>query len=300
MLIYEMQDAFNSPDYIYEIKFDGIRCIAYLDDTTTDLRNRRNNAMLPVVPELTDLYKQVSEKCILDGELIVLKSGAPDFFEIQRRLLMTDPFKIKITANRFPASLLVYDILYYKNKDITRLPLIERKKYLEDVVTENNLITVSQYIENEGIKLFELAKQQKLEGIVAKRKDSPYWQGKRSKDWIKCKVLESIDCVICGYVKKEKNMTSIIIGQYDGNKLIYKGHVTLGAGMKHLNQHGYEIIDYSPFGYVPAGNKEAVWIKPQIVCIVEYMPTDKGSMRLPVFKGIIDDKEPRECQIAAE
>ena len=188
MLIYEMQDAFNSPDYIYEIKFDGIRCIAYLDETSTDLRNKRNRPMLQMIPELTDLYKQVSEKCILDGELIVLKSGAPDFFEIQRRLLMTDPFKIKLTANRFPASLLAYDILYYKNKDITRLPLIERKKYLEDVVAENNLITVSRYIENEGIKLFELAKQQKLEGIVAKRKESPYWQGKRSKDWIKCKV----------------------------------------------------------------------------------------------------------------
>ena len=295
-----MQDAFNSPDFIYEIKFDGIRCIAYLDETTTDLRNRKNRPILKVVPELVDLYKHVSEKCILDGELIVLKSGAPDFFEIQRRMLMTDSFKIKLTANRFPASLLVYDILYYKNKDITGLPLIERKKYLEDVVTENNLIAVSRYVENDGVKLFELAKQQKLEGIVAKKKQSPYWQGKRSKDWIKCKVLESIDCVICGYVKKEKNMTSIILGQYDKDKLIYKGHVTLGAGMMHLSRHGYEVINFSPFGYVPKGNKEAVWIRPHLVCIVEYMPTDKGSMRLPVFKGIIDDKEPKECQIAAE
>ena len=177
------------------------------------------------------------------------------------------------------------------------LPLMERKKYLEDVVQENNLISVSRYIENDGIKLFELVKAKSLEGIVAKRKDSLYWQGKKTKDWIKCKVMSTEDCIICGYILKANNMTSLVLGQYDGDALIYRGHVTLGASLRILNQHKYEIIDYSPFGYVPEGNNGAVWLKPELVCIVESMPSEKDSFRQPVFKGIRDDKLAIECKI---
>ena len=296
MLISEMQDPFDSPDYIYEIKWDGIRCVSFISDVT-DMRNKRNKLMIPIFPELENLHKQVKTKCILDHELLVLKNGVPDFYEVQKRSLMTNSFKIQLAADRYPASVIAYDILYYKDKEITMLPLMERKKYLEDVVQENNLISVSRYIENDGIKLFELVKAKSLEGIVAKRKDSLYWQGKKTKDWIKCKVMSTEDCIICGYILKANNMTSLILGQYDGDTLIYRGHVTLGASLRILNQHKYEIINYSPFGYVPEGNNDAVWMKPELVCIVESMPTEKDSFRQPVFKGIRDDKPAIECKI---
>ncbi|GLB26641.1 ATP-dependent DNA ligase [Lacrimispora xylanolytica] len=296
MLISEMQDPFDSPDYIYEIKWDGIRCVSYLSDKA-DMRNKRNKLMTPIFPELENLHKQVKTKCILDHELLVLKNGVPDFYEVQKRSLMTNSFKIQLAADRYPASIIAYDILYYKDREITMLPLMERKKYLEDVVQENNLISVSRYIENDGIKLFELVKAKSLEGIVAKRKDSLYWQGKKTKDWIKCKVMSTEDCIICGYILKANSMTSLVLGQYDDDTLIYRGHVTLGASLRILNQHKYEIIGYSPFGYVPEGNNDAVWLKPELVCIVESMPTEKDSFRQPVFKGIRDDKPAIECKI---
>lgn len=253
--------------------------------------------MIPIFPELANLHKQVKEKCILDHELLVIKNGIPDFYEVQNRALRTNSFKIKLAADRYPASIIAYDILYYKDKDITMLPLMERKKYLTDVVIENQLISVSRYVENDGVKLFELVKEKNLEGIIAKRKDSLYWQGKRTRDWVKCKIMSSDDCVICGYIPKENNMTSLILGQYDEDVLVYKGHVTLGVSLRILNQHKYKVIDYSPFGYIPHGNEEAVWLAPELVCIVESMPTEKETFRQPVFKGIRDDKLAIECKI---
>lgn len=296
MLITEMVDPFDSPDHIYEIKWDGIRCISYLD-TKTDMRNKRNKLMIPIFPELEYLHKQVKTKCILDHELLVLKSGIPDFYEVQKRALMSNPFKIKLASEKFPASIIAYDILYYQDKDITMLPLMERKKYLEDVVVENNMISVSRYVEDKGVMLFNLVKDKGLEGIVAKKKNSLYWQGKRTKDWIKCKVMSTDDCIICGYIPKDNNMTSLVLGKYDDEVLVYKGHVTLGVSLRILNQHKYKVIDYSPFGYVPEGNSEAVWLDPELVCIVESMPTEKDGFRQPVFKGIRDDKTAEECII---
>lgn len=296
MLISEMTDPFDSPDYIYEIKWDGIRCISFLSDVT-EMRNKRNKRMITFFPELAKLHNQVKERCILDHELLVLKNGVPDFYEVQRRAYMSNQFKIKLASDRYPASIIAYDILYYKDKDLTGLPLMERKKYLEDAVTENNLISVSRYVETNGIMLFQLVKEKGLEGIVAKRKDSLYWQGRKTKDWIKCKVMSTDDCVICGYISKKNNMTSLILGQYDDEILVYKGHVTLGVSLRILNQHKYNVIDYSPFGYVPEGNQDAVWMEPELVCIVESMPTEKDSFRQPVFKRIRDDKPAAECKI---
>jgi ATP-dependent DNA ligase len=296
MLISEMMEPFDSEDYIYEIKFDGIRSISYLDKDT-DTRNKRNKLMTPIFPELADLYQQVKDKCILDHELVVLKNGVPDFYEVQKRALMSNPFKIKLAAERYPASIIAYDILYYNNKDITMLPLLERKKYLEDTVIENNLIAISRYVENNGIQLFELVKQQNLEGIVAKKRQSLYWQGKKTKDWIKCKIMATDDCVICGYIPKENNMTSLVLGQYDGNDLVYRGHVTLGVSMRLLQQQGFTAAKESPFEYIPKGNEEATWMEPTLVGIVESMPTEKEAFRQPTFKGFRDDKSPRDCQI---
>lgn len=297
MLIAEMQKPFDSPDWLYEVKFDGVRCIAYLDNSCTDLRNKRDKKLLPHVPELYDIHKQVRNKCILDGELFILKDGITDFYEIQRRVMTSDPFKIKLASDKYPATFVAFDIVYYKNHLVTDFPLIERKKMLADVVVENSCIGISRYIENYGIKMFDVAKEQGLEGIVAKRKESRYYFGKRTKDWIKCKVMATDDCIICGYIQKPNNMTSLVLGQYDNNKLVYKGHVTLGVSLRILKKHNYKIADSSPFEYVPPGNENAVWLEPELVCVVESMPTDKDSFRQPVFKGIRDDKEPEECNI---
>ena len=135
MLIKDMMNPFNLIDWIYELKLDGIRCIAYLNDFETDLRNKRNMNLLPRFPELEMIHKQVKNKCVLDGELIILKDGVPDFYELQRRTLLIDTFKIKLANNKYPASFVAYDIIYYNNEATTDLPLIERKKILQEVFT---------------------------------------------------------------------------------------------------------------------------------------------------------------------
>ncbi|MFQ9923804.1 MAG: DNA ligase [Beduini sp.] len=297
MLIADQSKPFDDPNYFYELKFDGIRCLAYITKDDVDLRNKRNKNITSLFPELLKLNLQVNSRCILDGEIIVMRNGTPDFFEVQKRTLMTNPFKIKLQSSRLPATFVTYDIIYVGDKDLVDLSLEERKVILNQTVKENDRIAISKTVENHGVALFNLTKQQGLEGVVAKRKGSKYFYGKRSKDWIKFKVLEDQDYVVCGYIQKPNNMTSIIIGQYNNKEeLIYKGHVTLGSSLRTLNQYKYTIIDHSPFNLpVPSGNEKAVWLDPTLVCIVEYMPSDKEGLRQPVFKGIRIDKSTKEC-----
>lgn len=297
MLIGVEQPAFDSSEYIYELKLDGERCIAYLDKDNTELRNKRNVKMLPKVPELAEIHKQVNCRCILDGELAIIKDGKPDFFEIQRRSLMGNPLKIKLASQQYPACFTAFDILYYQDHLVTDLPLTERKALLQSVViSENDRFAVSRYIEQQGTAFFELAKQQGLEGIVAKRKDSRYHFDKRTKEWIKCKNLIDEDFVVCGYIEKENNVVSIVLGQYKENALLYKGHVTLGiSGEAFQKIKTVQKLD-TPLFHAPNGNENTIWIEPVLACTVKYMmKTQTGGMRQPVFKGLREDKDPKEC-----
>jgi len=299
MLIGEMQEAFNSPDYIYELKLDGERCVAYLDKEGTELRNKRNIKMLVKVPELSNIHKQVKQRCVLDGELIVIKDGKPDFYEIQRRSLMSNSFKIQLASTRLPASFTAFDILYYKDHLVTDLPLMERKKLLEKVIVENERIAVSRYIEERGIEFYQLAKQNQLEGIVAKRKDSKYYFDKRTKDWIKIKYLLDDDFVVCGYILKSGGVISIVLGQYLDKVLLYKGHVTLGVSTEDFKLiKSLPRINTQPFDELPSGNENAIWIEHSLVCTVKFMMrTSTGSMRQPAFKGLRDDKDVKDCVV---
>ena len=176
---------------------------------------------------------------------------------------------------------------------------MQRKKLLEKTIMENDRIAISRYIEERGIEFYKLAKQNELEGIVAKRRDSKYYLDKRTKDWIKIKNLMDDDFVVCGYIFKQNGVISIILGQYSSSELVYKGHVTLGIStvafqlIKSMSE-----INTQPFNDLPSGNDNAVWIEPSLVCTVKYMmKTANGSLRQPIFKGIRDDKLPKDCVI---
>ena len=225
--------------------------------------------MLSKVPELSDIHKNVNVRCILDGELAVIKDGKPDFFEIQKRSMMSNPIKIDMAAKKYPACFTAFDILYYEDKQVTDLPLFERKELLQKAVkSENSLFAVSRYIEENGTAFYQLAEKQELEGIVAKKKESHYYFDKRTKDWIKIKNLQDDDFVVLDYVPKENNMNSIILGQYSNNNLIYKGHVTLGVGGEPFRKIKDLEKTNCPFSEVPKGNENAVWVKPELVCNV--------------------------------
>ena len=135
MLIGENRPAFDSSDYIFELKLDGIRCLAYLWDKGLVLQNKRNKRLNAIYPELKDIHRQAKVKCLVDGELVTIKDGKPVFFEVQRRSLMSNPVKIGIAAQKLPVSFIAFDILYLKDRQITDLPLEERKKILSENIT---------------------------------------------------------------------------------------------------------------------------------------------------------------------
>lgn len=284
MLIAQMQEPFDNPDWIYELKLDGCRCIAYLEKDKTILRNKRNMELLPRFPELKNIHTAVKDKCILDGELVVMVNGVPEFYELQKRTLMTSPVKISMAAGLLPASFVAYDCLQVNDRVLLDTPLMERKAILQELVRENERIAVSRYIEEKGTELYDLTVQKELEGVVAKRKNSLYYQGKRTKDWIKFKRMADKEFVICGY--EPGQMTSLILGEYQDGVLEYAGTVTMGVRreLTRILQKGK-----CPFAAIPQGKEQVIWCKPEYVGTVEYMPNSMNALRQPVFKGIRDD-----------
>lgn len=296
MLIAQMQEPFSDEDWIYELKLDGCRCLGYFDDGKVWLRNKRNLELLPRFPELEGMGSRVDGKRILDGELVVLKNGAPDFYELQRRTLLTDKFKIQMAASMYPASFVAFDCLYADRKQVMDQPLLSRKEYLGESVKEDARIAVSRFIPADGAGLFRLADERELEGVVAKRNGSLYYPGKRTKDWVKFKRMADEDFVACGYVEKKEKAYSIILGKPDRGGFVYKGHVTLGvtaAAIKNLRRWpGQPYMAYPP----GPGNESTVWVYPEKVCTVEYMPNTKNSLRQAVFKGFREDMLPEDVE----
>jgi len=297
MLIAEERPAFDSPDWIYELKLDGIRCVAYLDKSGATLRNKRNKDVTAIYPELVLIHKQAKKRCILDGEVFVLREGRTNFFEMQRRSLMSNKFRIDLAAAKLPVSFVAFDLLYLDGDQITERPLMERKKLLEKTISESERLAVSRYIEQKGVALYEAAEKQELEGVVAKRKDSKYYFGKRTKDWIKCKALLDEDFVVCGYYQKAENIVSVILGRYAAGNLVYSGHVVMGVSREDYRRMAAEERVGKEKYYASFPDFEgAVWLEPVLVCTVKFMEyTPGGGLRQPVFKGLRDDKGPKEC-----
>ena len=296
------QPPFDSPDYVFELKWDGIRGLTYLDTDSTELRNKRNKRLNDIYPELSSIHKQVGRRCILDGEIISIKNGKPDFYEVQRRSLMSNPFRIELAAKKQPVSFMAYDIVYICDEAVAVRPLSWRVEALTELITESASLTISRRIEHDGVALFEAAKAQELEGIVAKRKDSLYFPGKRTKDWVKIKSLIDEDFIVCGY-RQEGIVASVIIGAFVDNKIIYQGHVALG-----VSQHDFKLMEQCERAGASTYNvhyrsfpsfEDATWLIPRLVCTVKYMErTHNGGLRQPVFKGIRYDKSTEECVLS--
>lgn len=281
MLISERKEPFNDPNWIYELKLDGCRCIAYIERGRVVLRNKRNMDLLPRFMELQNIDRQISDKCVLDGELVVMYKNKPDFYRLQRRTILTDRLQIELEINRFPASFIAYDCLQVGNKSLLQSPLMERKDILQSLISENKQFSHTRYVKERGIQLYKLTEEQELEGVVAKRTDSLYYPGKRSKEWIKFKRLADKEFVICGY--KPGKPTSLILGEFRNGKLMYAGVVSFGVQreiLRILNK------DCCPFKEDIPGSSRIIWCKPEHICVVNYMPNTKDTLRQPVFKGI--------------
>ena len=292
MLFYET-DPFDDEDSIFELKLDGIRCVSYVEPKSVVLQNKRFKDVSAIYPELADMKQCVKKRVILDGELVVLTSGKPDFFALSKRALCSDDFKIRLAARKNPVQFVAFDILYYNGKDLTGLPLMKRKEILSESVAEGHNLGISRYIEKEGKAFFALAKKESLEGIVAKKKDSLYHIGKRTRDWLKIKVMKDEDLLVCGYTTDDNGeVKDVILGYYDDKgKLLCRGKVYFG-----ISKTDRKIIkNFAKSNTVKKPwfdkYKDAIWIKPELVGTAHFMhETENGGMRQPVFKGLRDDK----------
>jgi bifunctional non-homologous end joining protein LigD/DNA ligase-1 len=286
MLLYQVE-PFDDKDYIFELKLDGIRCIAYIDTKSVVLQNKRFKDVSDIYPELKEMNKCVKHKVILDGELVVLTDGKPDFYALQTRSLMTDKFRIELAAKRNPVQFVAYDIIYNNGKDLTNLPLMKRKEILSANINEGNNLSISRYIEENGKAFFELAKKENLEGIVAKKKDGLYHIGKRTRDWVKIKVMQDEDLIVLGYKPDDKgSVKDLILGYEENGKLKSKGSVYLGVS-KEERDYIKNFAKKNKGKAIDGKYKYVIWIKPELIGTVQYMQeTEGGRMRQPVWKGL--------------
>lgn len=310
-MLAKIAKPFDSKDFIFEIKFDGTRCIAYVDKKNKSCKflNRRMLWFEHRYPEL-EIWKDIKEeRAILDGEIVVFEKGKPNFYLLAEREHVNDKSKIEILSKKFPATFVCFDIIFLNNRDLLNLELMERKRILEQTIKESSRILISRYVEESGKNFFEEAKKKGLEGIMAKRKSSFYQIGKRSEDWLKIKALKSMDVVICGYTIgegwREKYFGSLICGAYYKGKLRYVGKVGTG-----LDEKGYLELtkrlkllenNKNPFENFEESQKvlkKIRWVKPVLVCEVSFLELTKDlKMRAPSFKRLREDKLPKECEI---
>lgn len=302
-------ESFSSPNFLFEIKIDGSRVICYIDKEKKEVKllNRRNLYIQNKYPELRDVWKDVdAKKVVLDSEICVFKKGKPDFYALAEREHVGEKIRIDILSKILPATLIVFDILYKDGKDLINLPLMERKKILEQTVKESERVLLSRYVIERGEEFFRECKKKGLEGIMAKRLDSKYEVGKRSKNWLKIKFLKTLDCVVIGYTKgegwREKYFGALVLACFHQGKLKYVGRCGTGLDKKGYAELTEELkklrIDECPLEEKPKLPSDLIvnWVKPKLICEVKFMEITKDlQLRAPAFVRLRSDKNLEDC-----
>ncbi len=300
---------FDSQEHYFEIKWDGIRAIAYKDGGDFRLETRSLKPALPRFPELAAVAGTIrARRAVLDGEIVTLgEDGRPDFERVRARSAQSSPAAIRRAAREHPALYIAFDCLFHDDEELFAAPLTERVERLWEACVPGGPLVLSKGVVGPGITFFEQAASRGLEGVVAKRLTSPYLPGERSPHWIKVRAVKSADCVVGGFVPKgELFVKSLLLGLYDGARLAYVGRVAAAVPAE-ANRSLREVLEHlrstaPPFSPVPseaAGG--AVWVRPNLVASVEYLErTRAGHLRHPRFKGLRSDKEPESCLLTTE
>jgi len=296
-------NAFSSNDWLYEVKWDGVRAVAYLNNGRLSLLSRNLKEQNFRYPELSDLADFVlGEKIVLDGEIVAFdERGLPSFEKLQSRMNLQQESEIKRKSGELPVVYFVFDVLFWQGRDLQTTPLWRRKQVLNSILIPHRYVVPSDFIETEGIAFFEAAKQQGLEGVIAKKKDS-YYEQKRSGSWLKIKAVRQQEVVIAGFTEPRETRPyfgALLLGVYEDGRLVYVGHAGTGFGHQTLKDvydrmTGLEISE-SPFERAPLTNERAHWTEPKLVAEVKFSEwTKAGKMRQPVFLGLRNDINPRE------
>ena len=302
MLATLVDKPFDGPQWLFELKWDGYRAIAYIErNGSVALASRNGNDFGAKFPELQHLADAFTERpLIVDGEIVVLdEQGRPSFQALQERL---DRFGRQDPGKR-PVTFVVFDLLYGNGRDLRQEKLEERKAILESILTGEGPVLFSKHVVGDGTSLYDLAQRTGLEGIMAKRRDSTY-QDRRSRDWLKIKTSMRQELVVGGWTEARGSRIhfgALLVGTYDGDDLVYAGSVGTGFDGRKLTALAKTMEPLarktSPFREPPKTDTPAHWIEPKLVAEISFAEwTRDGLMRQPVFIALRGDKDPHDVK----
>jgi len=292
----------DGPQWVYEIKLDGYRAVAAKSDRDVRLFSRNNKSFNHQYPKIVEALGRLPENTVVDGEIVALdESGRPNFNLLQN-------FRSEASRIHF----FIFDLLVYQGRDLTRLPLFERRELMRSVLKFSSpRIRISDYVEASATDMLDAVRKQGLEGIVGKRKESLYEPGKRSGAWIKYRVNLGQELVIGGYVPGTHGLDSIIVGYYKGADLIYVARVRNGLVPASRRQMFEKlrllVIPECPFVNLPEKHrsrwgegltaddmKKCVWVRPKLIAQIEFLEwTESDHLRHSKFAGLREDKDPK-------
>lgn len=290
------QDEFG-----FEIKWDGIRAVVYSRKKDLAIENRNLRDITFKYPELHDL---AGLDAVLDGEIVALdENGRPSFELMQARMHLSSEAVVRQRMAEVPVRFMAFDLIWHKGRDMTELPYTERRAALEALDVNGPFWQTPFWRAGEGTELLEAAKAQNLEGVMAKRLDSPYCPGRRTSHWLKIKAKMSQELVVGGWMpgegRRERTLGALLAGHYEDGELRYAGRVGTGFKERDLEMLMGVLTKLrrpsSPFSGKPAPPRQAIFVEPKLVAEVEFTEwTKEGILRHPAYKGLRDDKRPTD------
>ena len=292
------EDAFDSEDFLYQVKWDGVRILTAISGDTVFLRNKRGNKRTEQYPELQSLAKLPGVKnAVLDGEVVLLREGKPSFAGVMQRDRLKTASSIA-HGKALPISYMVFDLLYLNGRDLRKESLLERTSQLTELIDNQEYLHQVESF-SKGKILFESVRSIGLEGIVAKRKTSLYGIGKSHHDWYKIKCLQTQNCLVGGYTTRGNQVNALLLGVISDGKLSFAGKAANGLSSAHLTTLSEELpgleVSKSPFAEQP--QRDHHYIEPRLAVLVEFLEwTDSLHLRFPVIKAFLDATD-TDCNV---
>jgi bifunctional non-homologous end joining protein LigD len=289
MVVSNGNEPFDDENFIFEPKWDGWRIILHKQGDRIEAYTRNGKVVTSQFPELKEASSAIkANTAILDCEGIVLRNGKPSFDDFTYRGRLSNSIKINNALNTHPATFVVFDVLYTDREHLNE-PLMQRKQRLSEIVAVTPFLTPTMYLEEQGKALFDLTKEQDMEGIVAKRKDSKYLLDTKSPNWLKIKHFKSIDVVILGY---RTNPFGLVIG------LNFRTVKNKPVGVVEFGFKPEEKLLFLELAKQihTVKDQNTQWIEPRLCCSIKYLErTDTHQLRMTVFSGFHFDMKPDDC-----
>ena len=291
---------FSSPEYLFEVKWDGLRCVLFRDpDGHVRLQDRGLSDLTADIPEVVAAARRVPPGSVIDGELVATDpDGRPDYPRLRQRLAAGAGKRDEI-----PTAYLAFDALYLEGRSLLRQPVIRRRARLAKAVEAGGHLFVPDHIDEDGVELFEACLERGLEGVLAKHRESPYVPGQRSPFWLKVKAVKSDDFVVIGYTAEKSGgepFDALLVGYHEDGRLLPCG--TVGGGYDedatlHLRDRLRDLAAArSPLDPPPVMMRPVHWVRPELVVSIRYSEwSPDGTLRFPIFNGLRPEVHPAEA-----